>query len=223
MLASAADKLSRAGWDITAAVGNTGGKRARADTLNVDELKALLSARGWSLAKGTKPTQGSMLACAKAGCTAAVLTAAAADEGDLDVVETNRRCWGQAVADAAAAGAEAAAPAGDGDGVAGGQQQQQPAAAAAAAAATAAAAAGSGDEDAVGEVDAGMAEAGEESDAHRDDGHSEGDSELGELGELESDGDSALCSGMEDEDGHDHERGSGAQRMEESSSDDDVE
>ena len=221
LLASAADKLSRANWDVTAAVGTTGGKRA--DRLNVDELKALLSARGWSLAAKVRATQVTLLERAQAGIdadvTATMLTAAADNDGDPDLVDLRRRCWGSAVTDAATAGIEAAAPAGGVDGVTGGQQQQQQQPPPVAAATTAATVAESGDEDADSEADAAMAEAGEAVGAHPDDRRSEDDSELDD--ELELQGDSDLCSDIEDEREHEHERASEAQRMEDSSSEED--
>ena len=63
ILRSARVKLRRAGWDIAAAVGQRGGRRA--DRLTVPELKALVAGRGWKLGKGEKANQGPLLALAE--------------------------------------------------------------------------------------------------------------------------------------------------------------
>ena len=93
MLRSARQKLLRAGWDVVAAVGEKGGKRA--DRLSVPELGALADDRGWALPKGQKRNQANLLALCvanRADHQAAAATMAGRP-GDPDSDDGLDECW----------------------------------------------------------------------------------------------------------------------------------
>ena len=92
-LRSARQKLLRASWDIVAAVGTTGGKRA--DRLTVPELGTLADHRGWSLPRGQKRNQANLLALcmAKRKEYRAAAAAVAGRPGDPDSDDGLDECW----------------------------------------------------------------------------------------------------------------------------------
>ena len=93
MLRSARQKLLRVGWDVVAAVGEKGGKRA--DRLSVPELGALADDRGWALPKGQKRNQANLLALCvvnRADHQAAAATMAGRP-GDPDSDDGLDECW----------------------------------------------------------------------------------------------------------------------------------
>ena len=100
-LRSARRKLARAGWDVAAAVGGKGGKRA--DKVTVPELKALVADRGWKLAAGKSVNQCNLLALAVSHARFARMTAAAAAnrEDDPDSDDGLLEAWGWHASDLA--------------------------------------------------------------------------------------------------------------------------